>query len=80
MLDRYIDTVIRCIYINMNKQYLQLTEEQKKRGVVFSSQLMPGTVIHEVLASDTDKQKIISRLLTDSFFDNSPYQYNKIRQ
>ena len=80
MLDRYIDTVIRCIYINMNKQYLQLTEEQKKRGVVFSSQFMPGTVIHEVLASDTDKQKIISRLLTDSFFDNSPYQYNKIRQ
>jgi hypothetical protein len=46
----------------MRKVYKELTKEQKERGVMFSSCLMPGTTIHEVLATDNDKWEVIDRL------------------
>ena len=63
----------------MTKKYLKLTDEQKSRGVIFSSQLQSGTIIHEVLATDEDRNEVIERLLNDKFFNNSPYKYNEIR-
>lgn len=63
----------------MKKKYLKLTQDQKARGVVFSSQLKPGTTIHEVFATDKDKEEVIKRLLNDKFFNNSPFEVNEIR-
>jgi hypothetical protein len=66
----------------MRKVYKQLTADQKARGVIFSSQLQPseGRGLHEVLATDTDKEQVIARLLDDKFFNNSPYKFNEVRQ
>ena len=68
----------------MRKKYLGLLKEQKERGVIFSSQLICSTdkneTIHEVYRNDEDKYEKIKRLKNDSFFDNSYYEYNLIRQ
>ena len=64
----------------MTKKYLKLTDKQKARGVIFSSQLQPGTVIHEVMATDTNKNTVINRLLDDKFFNHSNFKYNEVRQ
>jgi hypothetical protein len=64
----------------MKKVYKTLTADQKERGVIFSSQLCPGTTIHEVKATDRDRYAVIDRLKDDKFFNNSPYKYNLIRQ
>lgn len=70
----------------MRKVYKNLTEEQKARGVIFSSELVPkrgynlDSVVHEVLATDEDKHTRINRLLDDRFFNRSPFSYNLIRQ
>ena len=64
----------------MRKVYKKLTKEQKARGVIFSSQLRPGDIIHEVMANDSERRLIIERLLNDKFFNNSPYRYNEIRR
>lgn len=64
----------------MHKVYKGLTEEQKSRGVIFSSELIGGGIRHEVFATDKDKREKINRLLDDSFFNNSPYKRNEIRQ
>jgi hypothetical protein len=64
----------------MRKKYLKLTDEQKARRVIFSSQLQPGTVLHEVMADDEDKDERIERLLNDKFFNDSPFKYNEIRR
>lgn len=67
----------------MRKIYLELTEDQKKRGIIFSSSLsedrQEGEKIHEVLGDDPQRSAQINRLTEDSFFDNSPFQYNVIR-
>ena len=65
----------------MQKIYKSLTPEQLSRGVIFSSQLQPGTTIHEVTKDMTEREQreMTRRLLNDSFFDNSPYKYNEIR-
>lgn len=69
----------------MRKLYKQLTKEQIERGVVFSSCLSTSNfeqstdTIHEVLATDEDRNTVISRLLDDSFFNASPYNYNIVR-
>ena len=63
----------------MTKKYLKLTKEQKERGVIFSSELIGGGQIHEVLGTDEDIEKTIERLKDDKFFNNSPYSYNEIR-
>ena len=64
----------------MTKKYLKLTEDQKKRGVIFSSVLVPGNTIHEVLATDTDKDIVMRRLLDDKFFNHCElFKYNLIR-
>ena len=71
----------------MKKIYKKLTEDQKKRGVIFSSTLSEYTEeclidnIHEVLKTDDDNNKTIDRLMDDSFFNASPiYKFNIIRQ
>lgn len=70
----------------MRKKYLKLTKEQRERGVVFSSTLIPKDKIeislrtHEVMADDPKKWEKIEKLLDDSFFNRSPYKYNIIRQ
>lgn len=64
----------------MRKKYLNLTAEQKARGVIFSSQLQPGEIIHEVIKGQEGGDKVIERLLDDKFFNTSPFKYNEIRR
>jgi hypothetical protein len=70
----------------MKKIYKKLTNEQKKRGVIFSSCLsserfeLKGDMIHEVLTSDKDKEKKIKRLKDDKFFNESHFKFNIIRK
>ena len=63
----------------MRKKYLALTDDQKERGIIFSSQLRPGGTLHEVNKDDADKWEQIRRLKDDKFFNNRPYKYNEIR-
>ena len=70
----------------MKKLYKELTPEQINEGVIFSSCLstqrteQTGDTIHEVKKDDNDKSKVIERLLNDSFFNESPYKFNIVRQ
>lgn len=70
----------------LRKIYKKLTEDQIKRGVIFSSTLSNSTIeqendtVHEVLDTDEDKGNIIRRLLDDKFFRNGPWKYNIIRR
>jgi len=70
----------------VRKVYKQLTEEQQKRGVIFSSCLsecrteLINDTIHEVLKNEGNKNEKINRLSNDSFFNNSHFKYNIIRQ
>jgi len=70
----------------MKKVYKKLTEEQIKRGVIFSSCLSEyrtettKDTIHEVLKDDEDKTEHINRLLDDKFFNSSHWNFNIIRQ
>lgn len=68
----------------MRKIYKELTQDQKDRGVIFSSQLLPSGTLHEVTKKnlyDCSKGKSkITLLLDDSFFNNSPYKINEIRK
>jgi len=69
----------------MKKVYHKLTEEQKTRGVIFSSTLstnkveLMGDTVHEVLKDDEEPGHHIELLKNDKFFNNSPYKYNIIR-
>ena len=66
----------------MKKKRLTLTVNQKERGIIFSSELKGGGMdrkIHEVHKDDEDKELRIERLEDDSFFDESPFEYNEIR-
>lgn len=71
----------------MKKIYKDLTEEQKKRNVVFSSCLSLYTTeqktdrLHEVLKDEEDKSDKINKLCDDKFFNKSPfYRYNIVRR
>lgn len=70
----------------MKKVYLELTLDQRNRDIVFSSTLSidkrenPSDKIHEIKKDDKEQQKTIVRLLNDTFFENSPWNYNIIRQ
>lgn len=70
----------------MKKVYKKLTEDQKQRGVIFSSCLSvyrfetTKDTIHEVLSLDVDKHETIRRLKDDKFFNASPWKFNIIRQ
>jgi len=70
----------------MKKVYKKLTEEQIKRGVIFSSCLsecrteQEQDTKHEVLNSDEDKYKTIERLRDDKFFNSSHWNFNIIRE
>lgn len=64
----------------MRKVYKDLTPEQRIRKVIFSSQLAPSTIVHEVYDDTENKDVIIARLLNDKFFNNSPFTRNIIRQ
>ena len=75
----------------MRKIYLPLLKEQKQRGVYFSSTLSP----YKFEALDTTRHEITNeqyqdnykeaeakeqRLKNDSFFNNSQFNFNIIRQ
>lgn len=70
----------------MRKVFKELTQDQKDRGVIFSSTLskfqseQPGDRIHEVTDATENKELIIHRLNDDKFFKNSPWKYNIIRR
>lgn len=70
----------------MKKVYKNLTDDQIKRGVVFSSCLsvarteQENDTIHEVLKGQENANETINRLLNDSFFNKSPYNFNIVRQ
>ncbi len=68
----------------MKKIYKDLTQDQKNRGVIFSSQLLPNGTLHEVtkgnLYNCSKGKSKITLLLDDSFFNNSPYKFNEIRR
>ena len=63
----------------MKKLYRKLTQEQKDRGVIFSSQLLPGGIVHEVFDYCDDKEEYIKRLKSDRFFNPSHFTVNLIR-
>jgi len=69
----------------MKKVYKKLTKDQIKRGVIFSSCLSVDMTereedhIHEVLKDSEDKDKRISRLLDDKFFNASHWNFNIVR-
>ena len=69
----------------MRKVYKKLTEEQKKRNVVFSSCLSElrteneSETTHEIFKDDADADIRRKRLLDDKFFNKSPYNFNIIR-
>lgn len=70
----------------MQKVYKKLTEDQKKRGVIFSSCLsvgrteQDGDTIHEVLKDGEDINGHIERLKDDKFFNSSHWNFNIIRE
>ena len=73
--------------IKMKKVYKKLTEEQKSRGVVFSSCLsefrteQSKDTTHEVWfgIEEEQKEKQIKRLKNDKFFKQSHFKFNIIR-
>jgi hypothetical protein len=68
----------------MRKMYRKLTQDQKYRGVIFSSCLSEDTsesgTIHEVHYADEERHEKIRRLKDDSFFKHSHFNYNIIRR
>ena len=72
----------------MRKIYKSLTEDQKARGIMFSSTLSGGTVersfdvVHEVHEDDPEKWDKIDRLRDDKFFNDNTcgWKYNIIRR
>jgi len=63
----------------------KLTDEQKERGVIFSSCLsvarteLLNDTVHEVKKTDNDQNETMIRLSDNSFFRNSHFKYNIIR-
>ena len=70
----------------MKKVYKNLTYEQIKRGIIFSSCLskfrteQKDDCIHEVKDNEIESDETIKRLLNDKFFNTSPWKYNIIRK
>ncbi len=70
----------------MRKIYKELTEEQRQRNVIFSSCLSVGRsengdeTTHEIKQGDSDANEVKQRLLNDSFFNKSPFNFNIIRE
>lgn len=64
----------------------KLTEDQKQRGVVYSSTLsterteQSKDTIHEVFDFSEESNEKIERLENTKFFRNSHFKYNIIRQ
>ena len=69
----------------MQKVYKKLSQDQIKRGVIFSSCLsvfrteQSTDLIHEVLESEPDKWQRVERLKVDKFFNASHWKYNILR-
>jgi len=70
----------------MKKVYKKLAEEQKSKGIIFTSTLsterteQEDDTIHEVKSDQEDRGEVMQRLRDDKFFNNSPFKYNIIRQ
>ena len=68
----------------MRKIYKELNEDEKARGVIFSSHLIGGCRVHEVTQEEMEEDAMkakstIMRLIDDKFFNNSPFSANEIR-
>ena len=70
----------------MKKIYRKLLQEQRDRGVYFSSTLSKtkeedgSSDRHEIMHGDPDAERRIALLKNDKFFEDSPWKYNIIRQ
>ena len=72
----------------IKKIYKNLTKEQKENGIIFTSTLskytteQPGDLTHCVYANleRKEQERIIKNLKDDSFFNDSPWNYNIIRR
>lgn len=70
----------------MKKVHKKLTVQQKNDNVIFTSTLskfrteQTNDNVHKVYKDDEDKDVTIGRLLDDSFFRNSPFNFNIIRR
>jgi len=70
----------------LRKKYLPLTADQKRRGVIFSSQFKDTSgrnesgSIKEVTKNTPNWEQYIYNLKDDSFFLGSPWNLNEIRQ
>jgi len=68
------------------KVYKELTKDQKARGVIFSSTLSVNKtegkdgVMHEIVEGQPDEGVQRARLLDDSFFNDSHFNYNVVRR
>ena len=91
IINHLINYNINLKTITMKKIYLPLLKEQKKRGVYFSSTLSPykfealDTNRHEITHEQyqdnyKEAEAIEQRLKDDSFFNNSHFNFNIIRQ
>jgi len=69
----------------MRKIYKKLTKEQKDAGIIFSSCLsterteQETDTIHSLKGNEKDYLVQRKRLLNDSFFNDSPFNYNIVR-
>ena len=69
----------------MKKVYKKLSEEDKKRGIIFKSTLSVNRFegvndyTHDVFNTDEDKNEQIRRLKDDKFFNKSHFKFNIIR-
>ena len=70
----------------MKKVYKKLTQEQIKRGIIFTSTLSVARTeleednTHEIFKDDEDIHAHTQRLLDDSFFNASSWKFNIIRR
>ena len=70
----------------MNKVYKKLTQEQKSKGIIFTSTLsksrteLESDLTHTVYNTTDNKTRKIALLKDDSFFNSSPWEYNIIRK
>jgi len=70
----------------MRKLWKALRKEDREKGIIFQSTLSkfrteePDDKTHSIHRDDVDIHDKKDRLLDDSFFNSSPYNFNIIRQ
>jgi len=70
----------------MRKLWKALRKEDREKGIIFQSTLsterteQSDDCTHSIHRDDVDRYDKKDRLLNDSFFNSSPYNFNIIRQ